>query len=65
MTLIGKDLNASVLWKYIPPASLLSSGTKWFSRSLGECCAAIFLSESTALSLTTVSSTVARLSSGG
>ncbi len=49
----------------IPAESRLTSGTKWPSRSAGECWLAIFRSESTALSRTTVSSTVARLSSGG
>lgn len=43
----------------------MTNGTKWFSRSACECCAAIRRSESTALSRTTVSSTVARLSRGG
>ena len=40
-------------------------GMKCFSMSWGECASATALSDSTALSLTTVSSTVARLSSGG
>lgn len=39
--------------------------TKWFSRSVGECNTAIWRNDSTALSLTTVSSTVANDSKGG
>lgn len=47
-----------------PMASLFTNGTKCCSRSWGVCRAATCLRLSTALSLTTVSSTVARLSSG-
>ena len=49
----------------LPPESRLTRGTKWFSRSDVECSLAMFRSDSTALSRTTVSSTVARLSRGG
>lgn len=48
-----------------PLASRFTRGSKWTSRSTGECSWEIFRRDSTALSLTTVSSTVARLSRGG
>ena len=51
--------------RHWPPARRLTRGTKWFSRSDWLCWAAMFLSDSTALSRTTVSSTVAKLSNGG
>ena len=49
----------------IPEVSLWTMGMKCFSMSSGEWASATDLRLSTALSLTTVSSTVARLSSGG
>ena len=48
-----------------PPASLLTRGTKYCSKWGTECSWQMFLKDSTALSLTTVSSTVARDSRGG
>ena len=54
-----RDVNQS------PVAKRFTMGTKWVSRSLGECSSESFLRLSTALSLTTVSSTVAKLSRGG
>jgi len=47
-----------------PPARRFTRGTKYCSRSWGEWRGAICLRDSTALSLTTVSSTVAKLSRG-
>ena len=49
----------------LPLVSLWIMGMKCFSMSSGEWASATALSDSTALSRTTVSSTVARLSSGG
>lgn len=54
-----RDVNQS------PDANRMTRLTKWFSRSVGECNTAIWRSDSTALSLTTVSSTVANDSNGG
>ena len=50
---------------YVPVVSLWTMGMKCSSMSFGEWASATALRDSTALSLTTVSSTVARLSSGG
>ena len=50
---------------YVPVVSLCIMGRKCFSMSPGEWTSATALRDSTALSRTTVSSTVARLSSGG
>ena len=58
--------HAQVAYSFgLPVASLLIIGTKYSSISSVLWCSATARSESTALSLTTVSSTVARLSSGG
>ena len=51
--------------QHLPHARRLTIGTKFSSRSSVEWCSATERSDSTALSLTTVSSTVARLSRGG
>jgi len=54
-----RDVNQS------PDANLLRSGIKYVSRSAALCCSEIRRSDSTALSRTTVSSTVASDSRGG
>lgn len=59
--------NYFCLWaiSYVPEANLCNSGTKCASKSWGLCCCATARNDSTALSLTTVSSTVAKDSKGG
>ncbi len=59
------DFEPQDMTRFSPAERRLTRGTKWFSKSDGECWAAIVRSESTALSRTTVSSTVARDSKGG